>query len=161
MEIRKRVDNILKKLNISIAPIPLEQVAKFFSLEVVDYPGFPDSVSGALIKEEGLQVIGVNENHPLVRRRFTIAHELGHYIMGHDVTSVLDHAFDGATDKEREANQFASELLMPKNFLKKDLDQKQYTIKDLASRYLVSEQSMSIRLIETQLLNHSNLKPNK
>jgi len=158
MEMKNKIKSILDKLKISEAPIPIEKVANLFSLEVVYYPKFPDSVSGTIIKDEELHAIGVNANHPKVRQRFTIAHELGHYIMGHDENSILDDSFDKNTDKEREANKFASELLMPYNFLKSDIEKDRHDIPSLAKRYEVSEQAMSIRLLETSLINSNNLK---
>ncbi len=158
MEIRSKVRSILKNLNIKEAPIPVERVANLFSLEVVYYPKFPDSVSGTIIKDEDLHAIGINQNHPEVRQRFTIAHEIGHYIMGHDENKILDDTFDKNTDKEREANKFASELLMPYDLLKSDIEQKAQDIPSLAKKYEVSEQAMSIRLLETSLINSNNLK---
>ena len=59
---------------------------------------------------------------PLPRRRFTAAHELGHFVMHRetmgrfraDTDSTLREADDDVTDRmEREANRFAAELLMP------------------------------------------------
>lgn len=158
MEIRSKVRSILEKLNIKEAPIPVDKVANFFSLEIVYYPNFPDSVSGTIIKDEDLHAIGVNQNHPRVRQRFTIAHEIGHYIMGHDENKIIDDTFDKSTDKEKEANKFASELLMPYALLKLDIEKERQDIPGLARKYEVSEQAMSIRLLESGLINNSNLK---
>lgn len=158
MEIRSKVRSILEKLNINEAPIPVEQVADLFSLKIIYYPKFPDSVSGTIIKDEDLHAIGVNANHPRVRQRFTVAHELGHYIMGHDEAPILDDTFDKNSDKEREANKFASELLMPYALLKSDIEKENHDIPSLARKYEVSEQSISIRLLETSLINSPNLK---
>lgn len=158
MEIRSRVKSILEKLNIENAPIPVEAAAELFSLKVIYYPNFPDSISGTIVKDEDLNVIGVNNGHPKVRQRFTIAHELGHYIMGHDEKTILDDSFDKPTDKEREANKFAGELLMPYHLLKSDIEKEKHDIPSLAKKYEVSEQAMSIRLLETGLINNSNFK---
>lgn len=158
MEIRSKVRSILENLNVKEAPIPVEKVANLFSLEVVYYPKFPDSVSGTIIKDEDLHAIGINQNHPEVRQRFTIAHEIGHYIMGHDENKILDDTFDKNTDKEREANKFASELLMPYDLLKSDIEKETQDIPGLARKYKVSEQAMSIRLLESGLINNRNLR---
>lgn len=158
MEIKNKIKSILNKLNITEAPIPIEKVANLFSLDVIFYPKFPNSISGTLIKDENLHAIGVNKNHPKTRQRFTIAHELGHYIMGHDENTILDDSFDKNTDKEREANKFASEILMPFNILKNDIETEKHDIPSLAKKYEVSEQVMSIRLLETSLINNPNFK---
>jgi len=159
INITNRVKAIIEKLNIYSPPVPVERVAELFSLKIVYYSKFPDSVSGAIIQEEGLNAIGVNSNHPKVRQRFTIAHELGHYIMGHDDTRIIDDTFDKPTNKEQEANKFAAELLMPRNMLKRDIEEKEYDIPMLAKRYEVSEQAISVRLLETALIN--NIKSQK
>lgn len=61
-------------------------------------------------------------------------------------------------DLEREANRFAIELLMPVEFLKKDLRGKNLDmldaepeIKKLAARYQVTSQLMTMRLAELGL----------
>lgn len=147
------VEQILKKLEISSPPVPIEKVAEFFGVRVLRYPKFPDSVSGALLKDGGLNIIGVNENHPATRQRFTIAHELGHYLLDHDHQAIFDDVFDKPDNKEREANKFAAELLMPREILFEDVDRQEYDIPGLANRYDVSEQAISVRLLETGLIN--------
>jgi hypothetical protein len=57
-----------------------------------------------------------------LRRRFTMAHELGHVILawhiGRMICSPVRAAFDaGVTEQESEANRFASALLVPRRFL--------------------------------------------
>ncbi len=62
------------------------------------------AVSGVTVSAPGLPpMIALNADQPADRMRFTLAHELGHIVM---------HRFPGA-DMEREANAFASALLMP------------------------------------------------
>ncbi len=157
-EIEEKVSIILKKVNVDEPPIDVEKVAAFFGLPIVYYPNFPDSISGTIIKDEDLLAIGINENHAEVRQRFTIAHEIGHYVMGHDENKILDDTFDKNSEKEKEANVFAGELLIPYHILKRDLDREVSDIPSLAKRYNVSEQAMSIRLLETSLINNPNLK---
>jgi Zn-dependent peptidase ImmA (M78 family) len=149
----KKVKQILDNLKINKAPIPVEKVAEFFSLKVVYYPKFPDSISGTIIQQEDLNAIGVNSKQHPVRQRFSISHELGHYLLGHDQSHIIDDTFDEPTNKEREANEFAAELLMPIGILKKDITEKKWDIPSLAKYYEVSEQAMSIRLLETGLIN--------
>lgn len=65
---------------------------------------------------EGVPVILVNDNHPNSRKLFTIAHELGHLLM-HDNFVVSDDI----KLIERQANEFASNFLMPSSDVKADL----------------------------------------
>lgn len=52
----------------------------------------------------GVGIIVINKNQPADRYRFTLAHELGHLIM---------HRNSFSSEKENEANNFASAFLMP------------------------------------------------
>ena len=62
------------------------------------------SVSGATFSAPGMPpLIVLNSNQPADRLRFTLGHELGHLVM---------HRFPSPT-MEKEANEFASALLMP------------------------------------------------
>ena len=72
------------------------------------------------VKGTAKGVIAVkNSMREETRKRFTIAHELGHLLMpGHDdygicSTEVIESWAKDLRDKEREANAFAAELLMP------------------------------------------------
>lgn len=151
-----KVRKIIKKLEISSPPIPLEKVANLFSIKIIYYNAFPDHISGMIVDQKEFIAIGINKNHPKVRQRFTIAHELGHFLLGHEIPEkIIDDSFDKPIDKEKEANKFASELLMPKDFLEKDLAKGNEILKipDLARRYMVSEQAMSIKLMNSGLIN--------
>lgn len=56
-------------------------------------------------------MIALNANHPASRRRFTLAHELGHIVLGHDAAMAADEEL--AARMEHEADAFAGALLMP------------------------------------------------
>lgn len=55
----------------------------------------------------GRPVMFINQDYPNDRKRFTIAHELGHLVMH------IPFILENWRDEELEANQFASEFLMP------------------------------------------------
>lgn len=70
----------------------------------------------------GWAFVAADNDNPLPRRRFTAAHELGHFVLHHetmgayraDTSEMLREADEDAADgMEREANRFAAELLMP------------------------------------------------
>ena len=155
-EIREIAQSLLNSIAFEEPPVDIEKIVKSLSIPVIDYPFFSDDTSGIIVNDKDLLAIGVNQNHPLVRKRFTIAHELGHFILGHDSASFVDHKFDATTLKERQANLFAAVVLMPIQLLEKDLNEKKWNIPSLAQRYMVSEQAMSIRLVENKLISHQN-----
>lgn len=66
---------------------------------------------GFLLRLEGAPVIFYNQSRPLCRRRFTVAHELGHLALGHAALPGSRPAH--GPPAERAANAFAGELLAP------------------------------------------------
>ena len=56
-------------------------------------------------------VITLNNSEPASRRRFTLAHELGHIVLDHETTATLDE--HERSTLEEQSNVFAAELLMP------------------------------------------------
>ena len=123
-------------------------------LEVVPF-AFHNKISGLLKKEDG--VIGVNQAHHPLRQRFTIAHELGHFLLGHGLgeehqEETVDDVFDKPRPIEREANRFASALLMPEAWVKKHVKKDGMEIEQLAKAFGVSKQAATIRLLELKLI---------
>ena len=131
-----------------IPPVPVEKIAEKLGITIVPFD-FPDSFSGVFKQER--RIIGVNKNHPLVRRRFTIAHELGHFVLGHE-DDTIDERLDKPAPLEREANTFASFLLMPKKMIEKAVAEKGIDLKALSLQFLVSEQALTIRLLQAGLI---------
>ncbi len=148
--------------------VNVAKIAKSFGIKIVEAPA-DDGLSGFLLREQNDEnvVIGVNSNHPRTRRLFTIAHELGHYLLhnyegfhfdgvdnGFQLRFRDDRSKDGTDLDEREANLFAAELLMPEEFLQADIKElgpidllgDLAKLEKLARRYKVSSQAMSIRL---------------
>ncbi|HVZ80512.1 MAG TPA: ImmA/IrrE family metallo-endopeptidase [bacterium] len=158
-QITKRVEKLLKMAGISRLPVDVEKVASQLGVDI-KYQSYDGKFSGVLIRHGDRATIGVNSQHHPNRQRFTIAHEIGHYLL-HQGDLMVDKTIsvnyrgnDTHIDyqKEREANLFASELLMPTKLLSKDLNKYQIDlddedqIKELASKYQVSQQAFMIRL---------------
>jgi Zn-dependent peptidase ImmA (M78 family)/DNA-binding XRE family transcriptional regulator len=72
-----------------------------------------DPLSGATITSRDFPLIFVNSQHPTPRSLFTLAHELGHLLSGHDGMIAIDDNLAGTTPDERQANAFAAAFLMP------------------------------------------------
>lgn len=112
-----------------------------------------EDVSGSVVILNSEPVIYVARDHPLVRQRFTIAHELGHIALGHlagKEGELVDNAkrLRSATwdIEERAANGFAAELLMPGQWVKEAVSAGIRSIPELATLFGVSNQAISIRL---------------
>lgn len=158
--IERLTEKLLKDAKVTQPPVPAEALAKAHGCTVrasdlKDY-------SGVLVRSAGNAVIGVNAKHSEARRRFTIAHELGHLFLHEGQEVRFDHEFrvslrsdvssTGTDVEEIEANFFAASLLMPDCLLLKDpraasieLEDAR-ALKELAKSYGVSAQAMSLRL---------------
>lgn len=157
--IRQRVDALLRQNGIGRPPVPVEKIAENLDLEV-RYAPYDGDLSGALVRSKGETYIGVNSSDHPNRKRFTIAHELGHFILHKGITLHVDKDFrvnlrdsdssKGVDPVEMEANRFAAELLMPTRFLVKDIERlrgvNQAALDSLARNYKVSAHAMRIRL---------------
>jgi len=157
---------ILERLGVRAAPIPVEKIALQLGL-VVERAVLGDDVSGLLVVQDGRGVIGVNTTQSPTRQRFTIAHELGHFVLHPKAMPVfIDKSFlkpyfsafrnsassTGEDRLEREANSFAASLLMPAKLVHEAIRELQVDLADddeveiLAKRFQVSRQAMSFRL---------------
>lgn len=111
--------------------------------------------SGSLKKDKktGEWIITVNSLHHPNRQRFTIAHELGHYIKHSGLNDTFeDKVFfrNGETNNlEIEANRFAAELLMPEILFRNYTSTTSSDISDIANEFGVS--SMAVRVRAKQL----------
>jgi Zn-dependent peptidase ImmA (M78 family) len=164
-KIRFLAKELLAQANAGEAPVPVAEIARGQGLEL-RFSRSPDStISGLLFLSDDKPIIGVNVTHHENRQRFTIAHELGHYLLHAFSPQALhvDHSFrvmlrddlssEGTDMREIEANLFAAELLMPTEFLNQDLQGKRQVdiedddfLRELARRYRVSHQAMVFRL---------------
>jgi Zn-dependent peptidase ImmA (M78 family) len=147
---REKAQSLLKMASIKHPPVDLTKIAKLLEFLIIPYP-FPDKRKGMVFIEGGIKAIGINESHPVTLQRYTIGHEFGHFVNGHqheDNAFIEDELkyFNHHYQQEREADVFASELLMPKNFLENDLAINGLDIEKLKDLYQVSEQALWIRL---------------
>ena len=160
--IRTLVNSCLRGINCSEPPVPVEEVSAFLGAKLLFAPYDGDGLAGMLIQTGNQPVIAINSAHHKNRQRFTIAHECGHLVLGHQGETYVDRSFEvirrdatssEATDiAEVEANQFAAELLMPIKFLVRDMPgigvdfESDDKVTSLAKRYGVSAQAMSYRI---------------
>lgn len=118
-----------------------------------------ENVSGMLVIRGEDAIIGVNKGHHLNRRRFTIAHELGHFELHRHKSDVFvdaflrsEHSAQGTDPDEIEANSFAAELLMPQRMLYDEVARSPIDALDedavrwIAAKFGVSPLAMTIRL---------------
>lgn len=147
--------NLLERYEIYEPPVQVVEIAFKEGLNVFTLPKEEMdnlSISGYINPVQNK--IYVNRADPYVRQRFTIAHELGHWFMGHtkDTQAYSNFVFRSSVKDanrnvwEREADYFAANLLMPKHFIEKFLKTYPWvTNKDFASMFGVSLTALEIR----------------
>lgn len=121
------VDEILKQNPSIPLPVPVEDIASLAGIsriEAITSDGFEGALISNPEKSDG--AIFYNVNRPKPRRRFTIAHELGHFLLPWHRQSTFNCTSDDISlrtnaDWEVQANQFAAELLMPPQLVKRRL----------------------------------------
>src|SRR5258708_15060820 len=165
--IRQQAEALLTKFKVGGGHVQVEEIARSLGIDI-KLDKVDDDLSGFLVRDGKSKrtVIGANKSHHPHRRRFTIAHELGHYLLHKGQKVYLDEnrgAFTvnlrnsesakGEDPEEREANLFAAELLMPAKFLKQDLYEQDLdllgdsdVLAKLAKKYEVSVQALTFRL---------------
>jgi Zn-dependent peptidase ImmA (M78 family) len=148
-------------------PVHILTMAKGLGIKVEE-EDLEDQVSGILLVKADGHVMVVNKNHPLFRRRFTIAHEIGHFVLHRDQESIfVDDSLAFHRDakisnlkpwQEREANLFAAHLLMPEAELREYMRRTAFdpgneaALKRMAKYFYVSPQALAIHLGKLKLL---------
>ena len=143
-----------------VSPVPVESIAEDLLGLHVEY-GHELEYSGILLPGE--RRIVVNDWQPReigLRRRFTLAHELGHRVChcleGQRTNEVFCRPVDVSRaadrDLEREANVFAAELIMPEPLMRQEWAQEP-SLMEMCWRFQVSESAMHWRLYNLRLVD--------
>lgn len=140
--------NVDGKMRLPINPFT---IAERLGIDVKRAP-LEDGLAGFIIREvgEGAEIY-INESDSKVRQRFTLAHELGHYVRHQDSERIayVDHraelASSGTNPSEIWCNRFAAELLMPAAVVKKYWADG-YAIDELRRKFGVSEAAVNFRI---------------
>jgi len=130
-------------------PIDPERIASALSI-TVDRVRMNDEISGMLRVDPGFDPeIFVEATDSRQRQRFTIAHEIGHFVerknSGETDFNFIDRRGGGYDAHELYADEFAGNLLMPRREVQRLHAEGKSTI-DMALRFDVSAQAMQIRL---------------
>ena len=165
-----RAEKTLRDTDTLRVPVAIDRVAQRLNL-TMEAGALGEDVSGMLIIRGERGAIGYNSAHARVRQRFTIAHEIAHFLLHakrdgkpqlfidgymsfrRDATSST-----GADREEVEANKLGAALLMPRSLVQKEIRGNDLNLDDeesinlLAKRFQVSAAAMSNRLMTLQLL---------
>lgn len=144
-------EELLRQAEVKAPPVNVERIARLCGVRVVKHE-LSEALSGAILENEDGPVIAVNLSQVEGRQRFTVAHELGHHLLRHHDRFHVDlsaHTEVGEPPgynwlHEREANEFAAQLLMPTGMVKEMAES--MTPRALARKFKVSPMAMSYRL---------------
>lgn len=163
MDPESQAQRILDTSGMTAAPVQVEKIAVWLGLHV-ERADLGDDVSGILVVENDRGMIGVNATDAPVRQRFSIAHEIGHFILHKlELPVFIDRKYsaafrdglssEGSDPREREANSFAACLLMPEDQVRAKVQKTSFDLGDdqelaaLAAHFQVSRQAMMYRLL--------------
>jgi Zn-dependent peptidase ImmA (M78 family) len=157
---------LIEKNKITQLPIPVDKIVSALGVSLISYD-LGDEVSGVLVLNGEAGTIGYNSKHGRKRQRFTIAHELGHYMLHRQKDNFFvdkDFLVKYRSSKtynynaeeirqEQQANAFAAALLMPQTLILNHIHSEKYKdfgesdlIEELALLFDVSVLAMTYRL---------------
>jgi Zn-dependent peptidase ImmA (M78 family) len=122
--VKREVAKIIEEFSIRVPPVDPVYISRKLAINVVfaHFKPSMNSISGFYDADENTIFVN-HEEYPL-RQTFTIAHELGHKILHEDWAKSNDYRVllredtHVTTDpKEKEANAFAAQLLVPRDLL--------------------------------------------
>ncbi|HTT80961.1 MAG TPA: ImmA/IrrE family metallo-endopeptidase [Stellaceae bacterium] len=131
------------------APVNVELVARDLGLPIY-YSTLDRNIKGKLIRRNQGFAIVINSLDTRLRQRFTIAHEIAHYVLHRDLMNVeiVDHdSYQSmlSSDYESQANRLAVDILMPGELVRQEFAENPDP-RALAKHFWVSEKAMEIRL---------------
>lgn len=119
-----------------------------------------DGSEARLIRKGGLGIITVNSSIPEEgRKRFAIAHELGHFEL-HTVSQLIlcteedMYVWNENKAQEIEANEFAASILMPKDIFAQHSKRGQpnmEVVRDLAGKFTTTLTATALRYVQLSL----------
>jgi hypothetical protein len=141
------------------APVDLENMARALGLKINMSAEFPNGESGRISKNPqnpGEYLIDVNRHHSENRKRFTLAHEISHYLLHRDKigNGITDNAMYRSSlgdFAETEANKLAAKLILPSHLVRIYWTAGIKSLPQLCAAFVVSEGALRIRLKELGL----------
>lgn len=166
-KVRNKTWEVLLNCKINSLPVNLAAVAIQYDIKIIPYSStsFVHALKQEALSGDGFsanvkdkKIIFINDRiSNNSRRRFTLAHELGHCILGHPLDNIqfrTNEFYDSKQALEAEANVFARSLLMPAVVLAKMNIHNVYDIMKLCK---TSKQSAAIRAERLAKLYERNM----
>lgn len=151
---------LLEKYDLKHIPVDVELLTNLLGLKIYK-EALPEDISG-ILDLRTIPIIMVNKDHHIHRQRFSIAHEIGHYVLHKPNGIHVDKqtfyrnskSSEGLDEIEIDANRFAAEILMPTELVNFHLnkyidviDSNEDVVYELSKLFLVSTTSISFHLV--------------
>ncbi len=163
---------VIQEKGIQCLPVNLGEICRHYQIKTIPYSKFTlwELVDTQAKKGDGFS-LKMGEQYYIVfnhaishsgRIRFTIAHEIGHILLGHveKVTFYRNSEIDSDTnEQEFQANVFARDLLMPATVLSALGLESAEEISALCGVSMQSAKIRALRLTELNLRNRFHLHP--
>lgn len=148
------------------APVNVEGLIESFGILLEKKAALHPDIAGQIERIDAERFrISANANDHYYRRRFTMAHELGHYLMHRDLIGAgtddsrayrsIDagrfHNTNITSQHETEANRFAANLLMPAHLVKQYYTEFDGDLERLSKQFQISSEAMRHRLTSLKL----------
>ena len=153
-DIERAAEEIRKEWQLGEGPVPhlieLLEDRGFKVFEVDDFEHF-DGLSG-FVAGMDIPVIAVYSDSDLVRKRFTVAHELAHLL--------LDFSEVEKKSTEKLCHAFAGALLLPADIMREELGEKrnkitEWELKKLKGIFGISMQAIMARALRLQIISEN------
>lgn len=150
--IEEKTSYLRETFNIKMQVSNLAELIESLGIIIIYFNFSTDKIDGFSTILNGKFLIIVNKMFPIDRLRFTLAHELGHICLDHlsKSSEIMSENY------EKEANQFASELLIPSTKIKPLLKDLTITkLFDLKRTWKVSVGALVKKAIELNMVKNS------
>jgi hypothetical protein len=157
MEVQKLTPGQIIAKYQTVAPVDVLSIAKDLGLNVWSMSSLPSNISGKIFRDSlnggdsGFS-IAVNASNSRLRQRFTVAHEIAHFILHRsrldsgDLIDDVMYRSDMSSKEETAANRLAADILMPYPLIRALVAQGIRDVDNLARKLQVSLPAMKIRL---------------
>jgi Zn-dependent peptidase ImmA (M78 family) len=137
------------------APVKIGAIAKSLGL-IVKKSTLSARISGEIRKEGNDVVIRVNRHDAISRQRFTIAHEIAHFLLHSEYIGdgIVDDVLYRSTlsnTMESEANRLAADLLMPNSLLVDCFKTHSVLNKDMRVEKIAEDLNVSVTALKIRI----------